>query len=162
VWREGHNHVSASEREAALNMMLSWIKHKTAITVRHRNVLVEGVNEKRPLFQRNNTAFVSLKVNPVHNSLHANILPDDLKQLGITQGKWYNIQYKNKTIDVYYGTYPFTVAIGSWISYDHPDGYLVVNINANNQLNNAAAQLGVVDGAIDHFIIGLNLGSLKK
>jgi len=59
VWREGHNHVSQEERLAALKSLEEWIKHKTFITVRKQNVLIEGAPKgKRPQFNKNGSCVV--------------------------------------------------------------------------------------------------------
>jgi hypothetical protein len=49
--------------------------------------------------------------------------------------------------DVYYVTYPFIVPQGTWIAYDHPDGYLVVAIFGWTQkvAGGAVSQLGDAD-----------------
>ena len=65
----------------------------------------------------------------IHLSIIVDFQESDMKKLGWSQGKWFELKRKNSKIEkVYYGSYPFAgVRFYSIISYHEPNnGYLII------------------------------------
>eukprot|EP01125_Pyxidicula_operculata_P001307 TRINITY_DN11203_c0_g1_i1.p1 TRINITY_DN11203_c0_g1~~TRINITY_DN11203_c0_g1_i1.p1 ORF type:complete len:489 (-),score=92.09 TRINITY_DN11203_c0_g1_i1:79-1545(-) len=150
VWREGHNHVSQLERISAVKSVENWINHKTFITARKKNIFMDAFttnNKPSPKVEKNVIKTQVVHIDPVFRSVYVSLDGDTLDSVGIKQGKFYQVTTpSNTTLEVYFGTFPFLCPKGTWISYLHPDGFLVICIFGYYDTHNPAEMLSVQTG----------------
>ncbi|KAJ5078313.1 phospholipase-related [Anaeramoeba ignava] len=150
VWREGHDLVSQQERYIAFKYLMDWIQFKSCATYRKTNLFINHQKKKveSPVFDQNGAQGVVVDMDLVYGSFSLNFSAEDMKKLNIGLGKWFDfsVDGSNTKFHAYYGSYPFFVEKGSWITYDDPDGLLCFEILNYYQVISAIETAGVSIG----------------
>ena len=104
---------------------------------------------------------IVLGIHPVFKSFSINMQEEDMEKLGIRKYRYFAMTVGTEQVShgekemavadkrmlkVFYGSYPFLVDKGTWIAFDHPDGYLCIDIFGWYDFTDTAAEAGVCEG----------------
>lgn len=143
VWkisRDGHVNINQNEQAQALAALEQMVEGQT-IPARGDGTMAQHP-ESTAIFNGSGVHFQVAWSDPVYGNLYSTLVPNDLKQLGITSGDWSELVYKEQQFPVYYGVDYSSVPAGSWVLFLSGEGTMQISCNYCNANKTLAFQKG--------------------
>lgn len=139
--RPGHVNVNWLERLDALHAIVSWIETGTI------NRVVDGTRqvperETGTQTERNGIKNIVTSVNPYFGNAFLGFHPDELKNIGITQGSSFILEVDGQQRNVYYGRSYGDVPHGEWVAFPFADDQILIARNHESAIATANLKVG--------------------
>jgi S-adenosylmethionine hydrolase len=130
------------ERLEALNAIVEWIDHGTIDRV------VDGTQkvperETGTIKGSDGITNIVTAVNPYFGNAFLGFHPDELKNLGITQGSSFILEVDRQQRNVYYGNSYGDVPLGEWVAFPSADDQILIARNHESAIATANLEVGV-------------------
>jgi len=140
--RPGHVNINWMERLEALNAIVAWIDHGTIDRV------VDGTQkvperETGTIKGSDGITNIVTAVNPYFGNAFLGFHPDELKNLGITQGSSFILEVDRQQRNVYYGNSYGDVPLGEWVAFPSADDQILIARNHESAIATANLEVGV-------------------
>lgn len=130
VGRAGHVNLNSQERLAAMRALVKWAEGEEVESRSDARIEMSPVSTAAHF--EGYAAGNIRGIRPLYGNVYTTFVADDLKRLSVELGDSFTVTHKSQSYRVTFAEAYSDVAVGEWVAFMDPEGYLQVSRNYAN------------------------------